>query len=301
MSRLPTDDDDRLPAERLSDEFGKANITAATWGEIRVDNQYIVGPGSQLDADGCTKNWCDNCATPDGGQYTILIDSAIATLDPDTLVDVIGADPNIDNDVSDQDDSSDADKSIIEYEGDKPDALNDADTPGADSDDTASGDSTASAAVGQNGTDADVSPYDAIERLDAQRVAQQTIVQSWTDTDHTSGDGVEAFTPSWADSNCNGTANVVGSGGWRDTGGRGRGGPIVMAAIDCDDIDIHEDAQPPDVTGQDWVDAYQHLRNIGFSSELPELSTAALQDIDDIDDDPGAVATALDALLIRIR
>jgi hypothetical protein len=65
---------------------------------------------------------------------------AIATLDPGTLVDVISADPNVDSDVSDQDDSSDdADKSIIEYEGDKPDALTDADTPGADSDDTASG------------------------------------------------------------------------------------------------------------------------------------------------------------------
>ena len=51
-----------------------------SWGEIRVRNQYVVGPGSQLDADGCDKDWCDDCAKPDGGYYRISEDRDIATI-----------------------------------------------------------------------------------------------------------------------------------------------------------------------------------------------------------------------------
>jgi putative DNA primase/helicase len=60
------------------------------WGEIKYEGKYVVGPGSQLD--GCTKEWCDECAKPDGGYYRIVRDVPIATLDEDTMRELLGAD-----------------------------------------------------------------------------------------------------------------------------------------------------------------------------------------------------------------
>lgn len=65
---------------------GKANVSPA-WGEIRVENQYVVGPGSQLD--GCDKSWCDDCGKPDGGYYRIADDHPIATITADDLAEAI--------------------------------------------------------------------------------------------------------------------------------------------------------------------------------------------------------------------
>jgi P4 family phage/plasmid primase-like protien len=61
-----------------------------SWGEIRVHNQYVVGPGSQLD--GCNKEWCDNCSKPDGGYYEIATDAPIAEISLADLFEVIRAD-----------------------------------------------------------------------------------------------------------------------------------------------------------------------------------------------------------------
>lgn len=83
--------DERYIAEVLEDELGKKN-PAPTWGEVRVANQYVVGAGSQLD--GCDKDWCDECATDDGGHYTLNADREIATIQPGDLVDVLQEDPN---------------------------------------------------------------------------------------------------------------------------------------------------------------------------------------------------------------
>ena len=66
---------------------------APSWGEVRVENQYVVGPGSQLDGDGCSKEWCDRCSDPDGGYYRIAEDREIATITADRLVEVLCADP----------------------------------------------------------------------------------------------------------------------------------------------------------------------------------------------------------------
>jgi len=63
-----------------------------SWGEVRVENQYVVGPGSQLD--GCDKDWCDECATDDGGRYKIAADRPIAMITADDLADVLRADPD---------------------------------------------------------------------------------------------------------------------------------------------------------------------------------------------------------------
>ncbi|MFC6875441.1 bifunctional DNA primase/polymerase [Halobellus marinus] len=264
LYNVPVDDEGRLPVKRLKDEFRKANVSAVTWGEIRTENQYIVGAGSQLDADGCTKDDCTRCAEPDGGRYTIANDAPIATLAAADLVEILRQDPG----VGDVDDDTDADRD--QDEADSPVASNPS-TPDVDP---------------------DTSPYRAAERLDAQRVAEETIVAGWN-RDHSSGDDVEAFYPTW-DPGCNGTANVVGEGGWRDTGGRGRGGPIEMAAIDCSDLSYNETVTPGDVTGADWRRAYEHLQELGF--DLPDLSPTSLRDLEEVEDIDEA-ATALDALL----
>ena len=109
----------------------------------------------------------------------------------------------------------------------------------------------------------------ALERLDTQRVARQTIVSSWNDSAGTSA-GKRAFDPTWGKSN--GTANVVDEDIWQDTGGNGYGGVDVMAAIDCPDLPSYdENTQPGDLTGGDWFRALEHLRELGF--EIPELET----------------------------
>jgi hypothetical protein len=73
----------------VEDEFGKWNF-GPEWGEIRVSNQYVVGPGSQLD--GCRKTECDGgCDRPDGGRYRIVRDTEIATVGADWLIDLLDA------------------------------------------------------------------------------------------------------------------------------------------------------------------------------------------------------------------
>jgi putative DNA primase/helicase len=83
------------PAAHLNQEFGKAN-PKPSWGEVRALNQYIVGAGSVLN--GCGKEWCDECVTDSGGRYTVAEDRPIATIAPDTLVDILAADPDLGTD-----------------------------------------------------------------------------------------------------------------------------------------------------------------------------------------------------------
>jgi hypothetical protein len=63
------------------------------WGEIKAEGKYVVGPGSQLD--GCSKEWCDECAKSDGGYYRIANDVPIATLTRDDLESVIRSDSEL--------------------------------------------------------------------------------------------------------------------------------------------------------------------------------------------------------------
>jgi len=112
---------DETPAELFDRVFGRQN-PVPSWGEVVSKNKYVVGPGSQLD--GCDKEWCDRCADPDGGRYTIDDDREIATVDPDTLVEALAADPDLDRvDLSDDDadlnDYDSADKTDVdEYDAD---------------------------------------------------------------------------------------------------------------------------------------------------------------------------------------
>jgi putative DNA primase/helicase len=72
-------------------EVAGASNPSPSWGEVRVANQYVVGPGSQLD--GCDKDGCGACATPDGGRYRIAGDRPIATTTATELADVLREDP----------------------------------------------------------------------------------------------------------------------------------------------------------------------------------------------------------------
>ena len=63
------------------------------WGEVKSKGKYVVGPDSQLD--GCTKEWCDECAEPDGGYYEIAVDVPIATITAEQLANVLCDDPDI--------------------------------------------------------------------------------------------------------------------------------------------------------------------------------------------------------------
>lgn len=80
------------PADVLDAELGARN-PEPSWGEVQVANKYVVGAGSQLD--GCSKEWCDECADPDGGRYAVQSDHAIATVDVGALVEVLAADPEL--------------------------------------------------------------------------------------------------------------------------------------------------------------------------------------------------------------
>lgn len=74
--------------QRLKDAIGVKN-PKPTWGEVRVNNQYVVGPGSQLA--GCDKDWCEECATESGGYYCVSTDSPIAEIEFEELLDVLRA------------------------------------------------------------------------------------------------------------------------------------------------------------------------------------------------------------------
>jgi hypothetical protein len=75
----------------LESTFGKAN-PQPTWGEVRAKNQYVVGPGSELES--CDKEWHD-CGESGEGHYTIANDAPIATITAEELIDALDADPDL--------------------------------------------------------------------------------------------------------------------------------------------------------------------------------------------------------------
>ncbi len=70
---------------------GNRKRCSPTWGDVQVTNTYVVGPGSQLDS--CTKGWCDQCVTDDGGMYCVADDRTIATITADDVAELLRADP----------------------------------------------------------------------------------------------------------------------------------------------------------------------------------------------------------------
>lgn len=107
--------------------------------------------------------------------------------------------------------------------------------------------------------------FSALDRIDARRVAGDTIVHRWNDAASTSGEN-EAFVPIWGKS-ANGTANIVNGHIWQDTGGGGYGGPVVMALIDLGEL-RPDTTTPRDAKGELWFKGVNHLRNLGYA--IPE-------------------------------
>jgi len=129
--------------------------------------------------------------------------------------------------------------------------------------------------------------YAALDRLDAQRVAERTIVDEWLEPSHAD---YRAFVPTWAPSGYDGTANFVTSDVWKDSGTRGgKGGPACMAAIDAGLVTDRD--CPRRVNGETWWKAVDHLRELGF--DIPEYVST---DTVDAESDPAAVK-ALDVTL----
>lgn len=81
------DDDD--VAAVLETHFGSQNLTAS-WGEVRVAAQYIVGAGSVLA--NCGKDWHD-CSDPEvDSRYRVATDAPVAEVGADELIDVLSRD-----------------------------------------------------------------------------------------------------------------------------------------------------------------------------------------------------------------
>jgi putative DNA primase/helicase len=170
--------------------------------------------------------------------------------------------------------------------------------PRRDDDGDESGGETAAVPSQASGNAEDIAR--AVDRLDAQRVAERTIADTWND-DAATSDGARAFYPSWGGADCNGTANIVGDDVWTDTGGGGKGGAQVMAAIDMNELDPRT-ATPDAVTGDLWWDTVDHLRDLGFAIPAYEPpddtdpTTAAAEAVaGQSETDGGAVATGGEA------
>jgi len=113
--------------------------------------------------------------------------------------------------------------------------------------------------------------FAALDRIDARRVAERTIVHAWNG-DVSTSDGYRAFYPTWG-RNSNGTANIVDDQIWQDTGDRGGyGGPVVMALIDLGEL-TPANASPRRATGAQWFRGVEHLRELGF--DIPTLQAGA--------------------------
>ncbi|WP_254830467.1 phage/plasmid primase, P4 family [Haloglomus salinum] len=109
------DPDDPTVPEAIESVAGAKNPNMS-WGEIRVKNQYVVGPGSQLD--GCDKEWCDDCSKPDGGRYEIADDRPIAEISLAELFTVLRADES-DEEPSQAGEVSDVTDGTPEIDGDE--------------------------------------------------------------------------------------------------------------------------------------------------------------------------------------
>lgn len=161
--------------------------------------------------------------------------------------------------------NTDAFRSILNANGDLPVENPRSRTVDSDSEDTADRDRDRTPNPDVTVTTDLDDVYAAIDDLDNERVADATIVDTWT-----SRSSPRSFLPTWGSSSDGGTANVVGPDGWRDTGhDDGRGGPVQMAAIDAGVID-HTDADPSTPTGEAWIEAVDHLRSLGF--DVPEYA-----------------------------
>jgi len=118
----------------------------------------------------------------------------------------------------------------------------------------------------------------AIDALDIESVAGETIVSRWTEDDSDltdrSGSGKKAIVPSWAGSYNSGNATYIDldKGIFNDTDDGSYGTAVEMALIDAGGWSRGDIAQ-----GEDWARGVQYLREAGFTIPIwtPDAKTAA--------------------------
>lgn len=146
-----------------------------------------------------------------------------------------------------------------------------------DRDDASSGSGGLSGgAAGDEDTDTDVETtddmqavIDALDALDCRDVADKTIASEWFEGPHAD---CRSFRPSWASLDYDGGAVYCHENGFKDEGHRGgSGGPVIMAAIDLG-IVSDKGVSRGDVSGPNWVNAVEWLRQLGF--EIPRTGGA---------------------------
>ena len=110
--------------------------------------------------------------------------------------------------------------------------------------------------------------YDALNALEPEAVAEDTIVAEWNDDANTSDD-VRAFYPTW-NRNCNGTANILNAdaGLWTDTGTGDQGGVVEMALIAASGVSFR---RGDTASGKTWVRGLRELRSLGY--DVPMLTS----------------------------
>lgn len=84
---------------RIADELGAWAVQSTPWGDLWIGDRYLVGPGSQLSEFGCDdgdhqrgeRGGCSACTDPNSGYYEVVSDAPIATVDAQTILDLLDA------------------------------------------------------------------------------------------------------------------------------------------------------------------------------------------------------------------
>jgi len=130
--------------------------------------------------------------------------------------------------------------------------------------------------------------YHALDRLNAQAVAEDTIVAEWLEQRTEN----RCFRPTWASSDYDGTAVYCDEDKFVDSGQRGGyGGPAAMAAIDAGLV--RDTDCPRGVSGETWFKALAHLRELGY--DIPEFvgeQSSTAHEFDVVSDGRDEVAAA---------
>ncbi len=81
----------------IYDELGAWAVQSVPWGDLWIGDRYVVGPGSQLSEYGCDdpphdrgeKGGCEACEDPADGNYRVVSDRPIATVEPEVIIDLL--------------------------------------------------------------------------------------------------------------------------------------------------------------------------------------------------------------------
>lgn len=82
---------------KIAEELGAWAVQGVEWGDLWIGDRYVVGPGSQLSEFGCDdgdhtrgeRGGCDACMDPEGGFYEVVNDAPIASVDAETILELL--------------------------------------------------------------------------------------------------------------------------------------------------------------------------------------------------------------------